>query len=480
MPLMADLDSHATKPLAASPSAMNEVPAAPFARIAPRIVAGSLALILVSRVLLAVSGVWLAGDDGARYLQEGINLSTYGVFSSEIGTHPAPTAHDLPLYPTLLAGIHWLTGEATATARAAAVINAFLYTLAAAGVYLICRKLVAGQRTALVALWLFAVIPEGIPYSIFHMPESLFLALFTWSQLFLIRCIQSGGVGALCASFSLLGLTILTKPITVFYPVFAGLLILVFCHKMRFGRRVASAIAGLTLVALALCPWVLRNWTAFHVAGLSTITGTNLFDYNYRFILEDRHGTQAPEILKQQQADILAGVDGQASNPFVRSNALGAAAKTGIKESWQDYLVTTLKRHPRLYIGTGNIAFLKLLGSPTGSVAYNQVASEGVYPALRGLPATVLIAQVAGWLVLLLIYTLTGIGLFTLLQQKHWLALALLGGGIAYFALLIGPVVHTRYRLAMSLYFAIAAGIGWLRIQRGMQARGSIRNQALT
>ena len=469
-----------TNPPVASPSAIHEVPTSPFARLSTQIVGASLALILLSRVLLAVCGVWLAGDDGARYLQEGINLSTYGVFSSKTGPSPAPTAHDLPLYPTLLAGIHWLTGEATVTARAASIINAFLFALAAAGVYQVCLRLVADQRSALIALWVFAVIPEGIPYSVFHMPESLFLALFIWSQFFLIRFIQSCNLSALVASFGLLGLSVLTKPITVFYPVFAGLLILIFCHKIRFGYRITSVLAGLAVVGLALSPWVLRNWKSFHAPGLSTITGTNLFDYNYRFIIEDLHGAKAPEILKKQRSDILAGIDGQARDPFVCSNALGAAAKAGIKENWQDYLVTTLKRHPRLYIGTANIAFLNLLGCPTGSVAYNQVESEGVYPPVRGLPATVLIAQIGEWLVLLLIYTFTGIGLLTLLQRKDWLMLIFLGGGFAYFALLIGPVVHTRYRFTMSLFFAIAAAIGWLRIQCGVGSCGSDRNQTLT
>ena len=477
---MTHLDSLAPRPPSASQSAGVEVPMSPFSRLPTRIASVSLALILLSRVLLAVFGVSLAGDDGDRYLQEGINLSTFGVFSSEIGPSPAPTAHDLPLYPTLLAGIHWFTGQATATARTASIINAFLFTLAAAGVYQIGLRLVADQRAALIALWVFAVIPESIPYSVFYMPESIFLAFFIWSQYFLIHLIQSGDLRALLASFSLLGLSILTKPITVLYPIFAGLLILFFCRRLQMGRRVASALAGIVLVAIALSPWVQRNWTVFHAASLSTITGTNLFDYNYRFILEDRHGQQAWEILEQQRKDILASVEGQASNPFVRSYALGAAAKRGIMDHWQDYLISTLKRHPRLYIGTGNIALLKLIGSPTGSVAYNQVASAGVYPSVSGLPANFLIAQVGAWLILFLIYTLTGIGLLTLLQRKHWLVLVLLGGSFAYFALLIGPVAVTRYRLAMSLYFAIAAGIGWLRISRYITKHGKSRNQPLT
>ena len=261
----------------------------------------SLGLILLSRLLLAAFGVELGGDDGHRYLQEAVNLVDYGVFSHEPGPAPQPTAHDLPLYPLVLAAIHVATGDAGATARVACLVNAVLFALAAAGVHALALRLVGDRRAALAALWVFALLPAAIPYSVFHMPESLFLALFVWSQVFLLGALRDPSWRSLLAAFGLLGLATLAKPITVFYPALAGVLVLVGARQLAVGARVLRVAAGVALVLAILSPWVLRNRAVFGVAGLSTITGTNLFYYNYRFLLEDRLGPDAARTLEDQR-----------------------------------------------------------------------------------------------------------------------------------------------------------------------------------
>ena len=422
----------------------------------------SVGLILLSRLLLAAFGVELGGDDGHRYLQEAVNLVDHGVFSHEPGPSPQPTAHDLPLYPLVLAAIHLATGDAGATARVACLVNAVLFVLAAAGVHAFALRLVDDRRAALAALWVFALLPAAIPYSVFHMPESLFLALFVWSQVFLLGALRDPSWRSLLAAFGLLGLATLAKPITVFYPALAGALVLVGARQLAVGARVSRVAAGVALVLAILSPWVLRNRAVFGVAGLSTITGTNLFDWNYRLLLEDRLGPDAARSLEDQRDAALRPLGPPPHNPFLASKALAAPAKAGILADLPGYLAMTARRHPRLYLGTAAVASLRLLGSPAGQEAYDQLHGKGKYPSLnslKGLPLPVLLAHGLGTAALIGAYTLAAAGLAILARRRHWLPLLILAGALAYFAAVIGPVVSTRYRLAMDPFLATAAGI---------------------
>lgn len=429
----------------------------------------SLGLILFSRLLLAAFGVELGGDDGRRYLQEAVNLVDHGVFSHEPGPSPQPTAHDLPLYPLLLAAIHVATGDAAATARTACLLNAFLFALAAAGVHAFALRLAGDRRAGLAALWVFALLPAAVAYSVFHMPESLFLALFVWSQVFLLGALRDPSWRSLLAAFGLLGLATLAKPITVFYPGLAGALVVLGARQLPVGRRVLRAAAGVVVFALLLSPWLLRNRLVFGVPGLSTITGTNLFDWNYRFLLEDRLGPDAARTLEDRRDAALRPLGPPPHNPFLASRALASAAKAGILADLPGYLAMTARRHPRLYLGTAAVASLRLVGSPAGDEAYDQLHGKGKYPSLntlKGLPLPLLVAHGLGTAALLAGYALAAAGLALLARRRHWLPLVFLAGALAYFAAVIGPVTSTRYRVAMDPFLATAAGIACAAIRR--------------
>jgi len=109
-----------------------------------------LAFIALSRLVLVAEARTHDVDDGPRYLQEAINLRTYGTFSSDFvvpripdhripwtpaGGIPQPTTHDLPMFPLMLRGLLTVCKTVLLAAKFASILNCLLYGIAAAGVY---------------------------------------------------------------------------------------------------------------------------------------------------------------------------------------------------------------------------------------------------------------------------------------------------------------------------------------------------------
>ena len=418
-------------------------------------------LICLSRLLLIPFATYLQGDDGPRYLREAINLHDSGVFSSLAGHAPPPTAHDVPLYPLLLSVLLAVFPAVSVTEHVAAAFNCVFFTAAAAALYGLAWRLSGRASIAVTAAIVFALFPETVPYSVFYEPDSLFTAMFLWAVLFIVFFLQSNAKAWLLSSAALLAAAILVKPIAEYYWPVLGLLPLFFWPgKLNLPGRAGWIVAGLCLQIAVISPWLLRNERDFGSPVLSSITGVNLFRENYRLLLEDMDPSNARAIQEKQAAAAATAAGPAWDNPLIESKRLGAIASQQIRSHWQSYLVMTLKHHPRLYLGTGSLALLRLVGDQAG-VAQMEVWQS--HPSLHGanqLPLSLLVLQVASWLVLALAYLAAAAGVVALLVSRQWLPLLLTLLTLGYFAAVIGPLTITRYRLPMAPFFALLAAYG--------------------
>ena len=445
--------------------------------------------ILVPRLLLVGFAVSLTGDDGDRYLQEGVNLVQYHVFShyplraghnipgeagysltgpTQAGNaekgysgHPQPTAHDLPGYPVILAGIMLLFKNLWVTARVAAVLNAIAFTFAAVELYGLLRLAGASRRVALWAMALFGLFPESFPYSVFHMPESFFLVAFLGCILLLIRYLREPAQATLLFAFMLLGVSILLKPISLFFavPVLASICVR-YREKSNNRARVAVAIVlGLLVEAAIVCPWILRNYRVFGVPSLTTVTGNNLFYINYPMMLADK-GLSSEAIRSLQTAHIKTveqQTPGFRTNAMVQSSALQKIVVSEIISDPLAYAKCVLKHAPRLYAGTGTFALLQLLGRMPDDIPMDDRSRLGMLRSLNW----VLICVALSYALLLALYALAVRGLAVLLRQRQWSLLILACLPLFYFTVMYGPVTaSSRYRLMMIPFLAILAGFG--------------------
>ena len=186
--------------------------------------------------------------------------------------------------------------------RTASAMNAVFFTLACAGLFGIARLLSGRASFAFAAVAIFASFPETWPYSLFHMPDSLFLFVFLWSIFLLISFLKTGVMWKFLFAFGLLALSTLIKPASLYFgAVFAAWALLFWPGRVRLWRSLGWIACGFALQLAVLSPMIVRNRIVFGHSVLTTITGVNYFRENYRMLLEDTRPAEAKAVLQEQE-----------------------------------------------------------------------------------------------------------------------------------------------------------------------------------
>jgi hypothetical protein len=409
----------------------------------------------------------LGGEDGDRYLNEAMNLIKYEIFAYINADPPLPSAYDMPLYPFWLAGLILINNNIDTAVVMASVMNCIFFGFASFAIYRISLQLLKNKLISLLAIIIFSSFPETYPYTIYYMPDILFLALFTWSLFFLIDYFQYYSNKSLVVSSLLLGLSALTKPVGIMLIMLSLLSIFVwFILKRReVIKGIQASLIMFSIFSAILSPWVVRNFMTFGEFGTSTIFGTNLFDYNYRYMLKSKLPNTVDAQLKfeknfleKRESILQVLTNEQRLNPMIVSDKLGSVAKTEILLNFTEYIETVVKRHPRLYFGTGTIALFNLLGDNYTVDEMKQFVLGQI--KWNALPQKAQIVQSVSWSILIILYAFAFFGGTRLILKKNWLPLCILLIIYAYFTILIGPVPLTRYRIMLLPSLSILGAYG--------------------
>ncbi len=187
-----------------------------------------------------------------------------------------PYATRPPLTPFVLAGLYWLTGPSWTAAQALLSVTG---ALGCALVTLLGHRLF-GPATGLVAGLLAALDPFLVFLPSVPLTENLALPLYAALALLLVRLGDGGGRGAAAATGLGLGLAALNKPtilgVVPFLAVWLGLR-----FRGRLGHAGVTLAVVVTVAALVLAPWTLRNGRA--LGGFVPVTtqgGSTLYDSN--------------------------------------------------------------------------------------------------------------------------------------------------------------------------------------------------------
>jgi hypothetical protein len=416
--------------------------------------------LLVSRLLLVIFAFRLNGHDSDRYIREAVNLAQYGTFSGDGSNPPKPLAHDMPGFALIMAGLILVFKNLWLATRSVSALNALAFAITGIGVYRALLLVGSSQRIAAWGIALFGIFPESLPYSVFQMPESMFMAVFLASSIFAAQFLIDARPGLLISAFALLGVSVMLKPVSLF---FAPVVVAVACFRYRRQRRHYRALAigllfGLLGEAAVCGPWLMRNYIRFGSVSFTTLTGTNLFFYHYRYMLLDKGlpPETVTSIMSSQYKKISEQTPDFESNIMIQAHAIQKFAVHQILADPLAYAWTLIKRYPGLYGGTGTLDLIDMMAHvPRGpSDPVSKVYAN--HPALW--PLRVILSAL-----LLSLYGLIIYGAIRLIKQRYWAPLLFTIIPILYFSAMFGPITASRYRFVMTPFLAMLAAFGICR-----------------
>jgi hypothetical protein len=416
------------------------------------------------------------GDDGMRYLSESYNMVRHGVFSTApipsdasaaADALPSPSAHDMPLWPAIMAGVYWTTDSLPATQTIAVFINIILCALGGVALCALLRNkpFSLSERQVALGCAVYLFMPESFVYSLYHMPDQLAVTAVLVGLYFYFKSASDNPryfIGTVIAFIA----AIYAKPICI--PlVFALLAALALLLRGRWWKRILLAALCCAMVAASFLPWMMRNEKAFGTRGLTSISGTNLYHCNWEWFV-----ASCPTAEREKLETEMASFERTIANNdlMMQSQKQGAYAQQQILSHLPQYLVWTAKRHPRLYAGTGTVALLRYLGCDRLYGRLNSMwgagntATSQEYTGIETFAAGFI--QILAWVLLLVGYVLVLVGIargFRRVRQARdrrlevWLVYLCPVLCLVLLALVIGPVTATRYRYAMIPFFAILA-----------------------
>ena len=414
------------------------------------------------------------GDDGMRYLRESVNMVEHGVFSTSNGANPYPSAHDMPLWPSIMAVTYWLTNSMKATQYIAGAINIMLVLGSVLFFVSMLRHkpLSFGYKQIVVSTGVLLFMPDSVIYSLFHMPDQLAVFAVIVALWFYFRGVAYNWRYFIGAAFAFV-VSIYAKPICL--PLTMAFLAAVHLVVHKIWRiRLMIVAVGVGIVCLGLCPWVVRNKSVFGTAGLTSISGTNLYGCNWGRLVDT-----LPDDEKNTAKADMARFESEIADCDLmkRSQLQGDYAKQKILSHLSEYCIYTVKKHPKLYAGTGTVALLRYLGwertcdaldamwGTNNARGYAPVYEKPYTFSEKALGGGL---QIVSWVVLLAGYILVTIGII----KGFWNAFMLRDGSrrervmvvlcpilsLLLLAAIIGPITSTRYRFIMIPFFAMLSG----------------------
>ena len=407
----------------------------------------------ILRLFFLFSSNFFEGDDGGRYLTEGLNLFEFGVFSSEDSLAPNPTSHDLPGYPFLIYLLLKSSISLFQLPYVLGIINLIFLTLILYLVFSITKSFTKNKVVPILSVIILSLHPNLFVYTNFHMPDIIFISLTLLMVYFYLRWLRLSGKINLLLVFLFWGLSVLFKPIYIFL----GLIIFVISLIIKSSSKVVI-IASFLLGCLLLLPWSIRNKIEFDSYSLSSITGINLFFYNYKYLLEYQNEKNIDERLKIESERIITNQSSM--NRMEASKLLSNFAAKEITSNFTDYIKTSITRQSKMYLRTSSISFFRITGDNLSVDTLNFFNSEISLNNFKKLTLSSRIYLTITLLFIVVFYFSSIVGLTALLFEREYLLLSITLFIILYYIILIGPLNDARYSLPMLPFISILSAFG--------------------
>ncbi len=418
---------------------------------------GIILLALILRAILAIVAAQHIQrafvPDTQSYLRPALELLS-------TGTYPTDSAWRTPLYPLFVALVYWMAGTNPVFIIGIQVV---VSTIGVVLTYFLGMRLLP-KPAALLAALLMAISVESITSAIYLMTETLFTFLFLGSMFSMVKVREQANWRWLVIAAILFGLSVLCRPIALYFPVLAVLILILDPHS-RWSKRIQNGLVFLAVFAVVLFPWVLRNKVLYDLPTVTTISDYNLLFYNAAAVEANLRGMSEADIrpILQKRVDQTLIAWGEQNTARSVARAQDVLAWQIIQAHPLRYLFLHLKSDLNNFLPDVT-SLTEILGVTIGGKGTLSILNQhGLMTAVRYYFGNQLWLI---WLMLPLILLLGIIFLFSLAgaiiaaREKSWYSLAILLLPVVYFMIIPGAASVPRFRVPAMPFFCLLAGLG--------------------
>lgn len=214
----------------------------------------------------------LTVSDEEYYNTIATNLSTYGEFSYDKGISTSGT---VPIYPFFLSAVYSISNHNYQLVR---LIQAILGSLVCIVIYFISKRL-TDKKVALTSGIIASIYPALVNYPKYLLTETLFTFLFALAVLYLLKTKQDVSVKSAVITGILIGVTSLTRPITVLFPLLVTIWMMT-PYSGNLRKRLKNLSIVLAFFLLTLTPWIVRNFIVHNEFVFTTNLGYTFYGAN--------------------------------------------------------------------------------------------------------------------------------------------------------------------------------------------------------
>jgi len=399
-----------------------------------------------------VKNTVMSGDDAPGYRNLAHTLFAEKSFKN-FGTLRTPG------YPLFIAVIFGIIGERVWVIL---LLQILLNILSVVLIYKIALIFFT-RNVALLSAFLFVADIHQALYAVSFLTESLFDILFFTSIYLLCKGLKTINPIPLFVSAIILGITTLVRPITIFFPFVAIILIFFYFNKSLKMKLMLSLLFGLIFM-VGIAPWLLYNYSMYGEAKLSSISSYNLLFCNVALTEANKTGKTFKEV--QTEFQVLA--DQQAANqqtnkPVEKDKIYFNIAKDYIKDNLILYCKINLMGVINLYssLATKQIAEnFHLKAKPLPSNGYEVISIfSKISNFIKYKPIGELIIAFTVAIYLILNYVLAFYGTFRFCKNKEYFIFLFILI-ILYFTAITGAVGEARYRVPFMPFINILCALG--------------------
>jgi len=422
-----------------------------------------LRLLLFFAILLFNTGGFIQADSH-EYLNIAENVITKAAFSQSIEEPLIPDCRRTPVYPLFIALFRLAGFNLAAIIFIQLILSAFNCFLA----FKITHWLTKNNKSSIFACLIVAIDIPTIVYANYLLTETLFTSLFLISIFFLVRYLKDDGEKVLILILSgiFLGLSILCRPISLFFPVVMVVLLLLF-QSRNFKLFLIKIPLFLLAVIIPLSPWLLRNQILFGSPILSTISSTNMLHYRAAGVYAAKEKvsfTEAQRELKELAESTFQGNKDEHPLDYKKHEAkLGVSIiianpfyyiKNNISSAFNLFL-SPLRSTIDLQLGLANKA--------TTLANWGKSKKDTIFSRLLATTSGfTLVMVLVQMITLAIVWLLAVAGMIAAFKNKNYLSFALLLLTILYFAVITGgPEAYARFRVPIMPFLALISGIGF-------------------